>query len=283
MPNTQILHSDIHRLISGRFEELSPGQKKVAHYIIREPKQVVLMSAKKLGAAVGVSEATVHRLAQVLGFETYASMKNELLQDRPVRRLMQSVHADEQSWLDRHYMIEFGNIRETSQLPQEKELDEAARLLLEADRIYVAGWRIGLAITAPLGYILQYAHGNAEIIPQGNAAEYAARFTAADVLCVTGYPRYCRVSKILAEQAVEAGARVIALTDSPMSPFAKLAHIPLFASTRSAGFLDSYVGPLAIMNALITRLAQLDTNRVKMSILQMEKQFRLFDTEYSWN
>ncbi|KZE83444.1 hypothetical protein AV654_07650 [Paenibacillus elgii] len=275
----------VERKIEQVFDSLSPSQKKAAYFLTKDIRQAAVLSAKKMGELAGVSEATVHRLAQTLGFEGYAALQSELqsqfLQARPVQRLLETAQEEQATWLDELFAQDIDNLRETAALKQEAKVEEAVRLLLGAERTYTAGWRVGLAVTAPLAYIMHYMLGQARLVPQGEAAEYAAHFRPGDVLLVSGFPRYCQTTRRLTEAAKEKGARIVALTDSPVSPFAKLADVYLLAATRSRGFLDSYVAPLALANALIKKMAQLDLERVKRNMVEMERKFRMFETESS--
>ena len=49
----------------------SKGQRQIARYIIEHYEQAAYMTAARIGAEVGVSESTVVRFANELGFEGY--------------------------------------------------------------------------------------------------------------------------------------------------------------------------------------------------------------------
>ncbi|MFD0871840.1 MULTISPECIES: MurR/RpiR family transcriptional regulator [Paenibacillus] len=273
--------------VEAAFDALSPGMKKIAYFAAKEMKQAAITPARKLGKLAGVSEATVHRFARQLGYGSFSAMQSDLqaqvLEVRPVQRLLQSAEADyAASWLEEHFRLECDNLQATAELKQEDRIEAAAKLLIRANRIAIAGWRAGLAVTSPLSYILRYMLGEGELIPQGECAEFAARLTAGDVLFVCGFPRYCGRTMKVSEAAREAGVPLIALTDSPLSPFARLADVVLLAATRSGGFLDSYIAPLAVVNALVQRIARLDKERVALNLLRTETHFRGFDSQFIW-
>lgn len=279
---------NIQQKIESIFETLTPGQKKVAYLILRDIKEVAFCSAKMIGEKALVSEATVHRFAQSLGYDSFSSMQTAIqelfLKDRTVTRLqmsMQTKHSS--SWLEKHYLTEMENLKETLALNQDQELLQAAQMLIDAKRIYVAGWRAGLAITSPLSYLLHYMLGNTRLIEQGQAAEYASSFQEGDVLIASGFPRYCTRTLALVEVAKKARADVIVITDGTLSPFVKPAAVVLYAYTYSQGFVDSYVAPLAVVNALILALSRLAPERVERNLVRMEDMFRLFEEEFTWN
>jgi DNA-binding MurR/RpiR family transcriptional regulator len=56
-------------------------------------------------------------------------------------------------------------------------------------------------------------------------------------------------------RAVEQGATLVAVTDSPLSPLAAVASVSFAVAAEGAGPFDSHVGTLALANALVTGVA----------------------------
>ena len=69
---------DLMRLIQARFSRLSKGQKLIAEYILKNYDKAAFMTAAKLGVSVGVSESTVVRFANELGFSGYPKLQKAL-------------------------------------------------------------------------------------------------------------------------------------------------------------------------------------------------------------
>lgn len=67
---------DLMRLIQGKFIRLSKGQKLIAEYILKNYDKAAFMTAAKLGVSVGVSESTVVRFANELGFQDILNCRN---------------------------------------------------------------------------------------------------------------------------------------------------------------------------------------------------------------
>lgn len=162
------------------------------------------------------------------------------------------------------------------------DIRKAARMLLDADRIWIAGWRMGLSVTSFFSFVLKYMLGNCELIPQGGVAEYASYIKPGDLVFACGFPRYCSRTVKVATLAKEQGTKVIALTDSGLSPFAKLADTSLLAACKSTGFLDSYTAALSVVNALINEISHLEKERVKLNIEKMEVMFKQFQDNFEW-
>ncbi|QUI22193.1 MurR/RpiR family transcriptional regulator [Vallitalea pronyensis] len=274
--------------ITENFASLSPAQKKVAHFIEYHINDVAFLSAKEIASRCGSSEPTLHRLSKSLGYDKYVSMckdmRDYVYEKRIINRFNQFVeHKEEEpSWYEKHFMKEINSIHETMALNKEEQFVSATTMILSAKRIYLAGWRAGLTITSPFTYILNYLLGNATLIPQGELAEYGAYMTEKDILICLGFPRYCKNSIRICEIAKQKNVKIISMTDSELSPFYELADEAFLAISRSDGFLDSYVAPLAIMNLLIKQIAYQSTDDIKDNMNGIEAIFELFDLKFNW-
>ena len=65
------------------------------------------------------------------------------------------------------------------------------------------------------------------------------------------FPRYSRRTLRALRFALERNADVISITDSRSSPISELGDCTLYAPSEMASFVDSFVAPLSLINALI--------------------------------
>lgn len=278
----------INERIKENFQQLSRSQKKVAYYLLENMEEAVLVSANQIAGNSDVSEATVHRLAQELGYDSYRTMKHEIhefvrMNYRSVRNLVSTTSLKQDDWLEQHFMQEAENIVETSNNINQPEINITAEALLKASNIWIAGWRMGLTVTSYLQFILKYMLGNSFMIPQGEAAEYATYFKKEDVVFVCAFPRYDKQVLQIAKIAQERGAYVIGITDSTISPVEKYMNICLLAKCKSKSFLDSYTAAISVINAIVSALSYLEEDRVKSNIQQVEDNYVAFQKSYDYN
>jgi len=66
------------------------------------------------------------------------------------------------------------------------------------------------------------------------------------------------------------GARVVAITDSAMSPIAQLADDCLLAHSDMATIVDSLVAPMSLINALIVTLGQRRHEQLYETLVSLE-------------
>jgi DNA-binding MurR/RpiR family transcriptional regulator len=277
----------INKRIKERFAELSSSQKKVAHYLLENMEEVMLVSANQIALQAGVSEATVHRLARELGYDSYRTMKqaiHEFIKKdyRSVRNLVSTTTLKRDQWLEQHFVQEAENILHTSKGISESEINIAAQALLRAPNIWIAGWRMALSVTTYLQFILKYMLGNSSLIPQGETAEYAAYFKEEDVVFVCSFPRYDQKVLQIAKVAQDRGAYVIGLSDSTVAPIKAYTNLCLLAKCKSKSFLDSYTAAVSVINAIVSAISYLDETRVQSNIQQVEENFVTFQQKYDW-
>lgn len=274
--------------ITKEFAFLSPSQKKVAHFIENNIVDVAFLSAKEIASRCDSSEPTLHRLSKRLGYDKYTEMCKDMREYVHEKRILKRFdnfvqHKEaEHSWYEKHFIKEIDSIRETMRLNTQAQFIQVADSILKAKRIYLVGWRSGLTITRSFTYILNYLLGNAILVSQGELPEYGAYMKEGDVLICTGLPRYCKDSLKICKIAKQKKVKVITITDSELSPFYEVADMSFLATTYSEGFLDSYIGPLSIINLLVKQIAYQSPDVIKNNIQNIENNFEHFDLAFTW-
>ena len=74
-----IMELDCYKNILSRYDSLSKQQKKIADYIIANMNEVVFFSITKFAEALDVSEATIVRFSQNLGYKGFPELKVALV------------------------------------------------------------------------------------------------------------------------------------------------------------------------------------------------------------
>ena len=102
--------------------------------------------------------------------------------------------------------------------------------------------------------------------PDPRLARRLADLKRGDALVVIDFRRYERWVVTTVDRAVAAGARVIAVTDSSLSPLADHADATFVVRADGAGPFDSHTGTIAVLNLLLaavaTRLRRTATDRL---------------------
>lgn len=270
---------DFIKKIQLSFPRLSKGQRMIAEYIMNNYDKAAFMTAAKLGEKVGVSESTVVRFANVLEFSGYPQMQKvlqEILRTRltTVQRIeLTSDYSNEESILKRVLKADMDNIRITLSEADLKAFEDSVNSIIEADHIYIVALRSSKALADFLGFYLNLVRGNIHTVTHSisDIFEVLFRVNKNDLVIGIGFPRYSSKTIEALDYAKSQGAKVLAITDSLLSPLASHSDYTLIAKSNMESFVDSLVAPLSLLNALIVGVGIKEKSSIYDSFSKLEK------------
>ncbi len=249
--------------IKERMPEFSKSQRYLGEYILNHFEKASFMTAAKLGQAVNVSESTVVRFANEMGFEGYPEMQRAL-QNFSRNRLTTLQRLDitsdrlgDGNVLKNILSQDIERIKSTSEAISEESFNEVVEKICNARKIYIYGAMSSNIIASFLDNYFQLIFDNVHYVQPSNICavyEQLIRMSSEDVFIAISFPRYSQNTLKATEFAKETGAEIIAMTDSESSPLCPLADKLLLAKSDMASFADSLVAPLSVANALIVAL-----------------------------
>lgn len=254
------MNNDFMTLLQNAAESFSKGQRRIAQYMIEEYDKAAFMTAAKLGKTVGVSESTVVRFAVSLGFDGYPAMQ-KAMQEMVLNRLTSvqrlEVATDRMGDQDIVSMVlqsDMDKLRRTEETLNREDFQRAVDAIVAAKRVFIMGVRSTSPLANFLGYYLRYLSDNVQIVTASGSSEMFERIVgvnADDAVIAFSFPRYSTATVKGARYCASAGATVIGLTDSKLSPLAQECDIVLLAKSDMVSLVDSLVAPLSVVNALI--------------------------------
>ncbi|MBS3977732.1 MAG: MurR/RpiR family transcriptional regulator [Syntrophomonadaceae bacterium] len=273
-----------------RVQDISPsfsaGQKMIAEYLLLNYDKAAFMTAARLGAVVGVSESTVVRFAYALGYDGYPQMQRalqDILKNRltTVDRLQMTAQDNNDHVVDRVLRNDMSNIRLTLEEISRDDFNEAVSMIISARNIYIISLRSATALGYFLNFYLHLLLKNCRIISgAGTVFEQLTAISPEDLVIGISFPRYSRQTVEGLKYAKEKGATTLAISDSVMSPLAKHARVTLVAHSDMASFIDSFVAPLSVINALIIAVGTKESSRTEEALRQLEEIWRTFNIYY---
>lgn len=254
---------DISEKIRDYYPSFSKGQKKISNAIIKDYDKVAYMTASKLGRFVGVSESTVVRFANELGYDGYSSFQKavqELVRVRltPNQRIeITKRRIGQGNILDNVSEADIAKIRTTFDKLNTNTFHCACDAILKARHIYVMGARSSEPLAMILKYNLSLIFDNVTLVaPKSTAEVFEQMFSIGerDLLIAFSFPRYSSKMINAARFAKQNKAEVIGFTDSLNSPLAEHANYLLTAQSDMVSFMDSLVAPISLINAIIVEI-----------------------------
>lgn len=270
---------DLMRTIQMKFPRLSKGQKLIAEYILKHYDKAAFMTAAKLGISVGVSESTVVRFANELGFSGYPKLQKalqELIKNKltTVQRIeLSNDFITEESALKGVLKSDMENIRVTLEKINHKTFEDVVNGIFNAKRIYIIGLRSSTALAEFLGFYLNLILDNVKVLGYGisDIFEQMINISEDDLVIGIGFPRYAARTIEALNFAHTKDAKVVAITDSLLSPLAARADYTLIAQSNMASFVDSLVAPLSVINALIIAVGLREKENISSTFSELEE------------
>ena len=272
--------TDILTYIQENMSTFSKGQKLIANYILQSYDKAAFMTASKLGKTVNVSESTVVRFAAELGFDGYPSMQKTL--QEMIRNKLTAIQRVEvsnerignQDIMTMVMQSDIEKIRLTLDETDRSSFNEAVSAISSAKKIYILGVRSASVLADFISFYFRFMFDNLVSVDTTSISEVfeqILRISADDVFIGLSFPRYSKRTVKAMQFAKDRGAKVIAITDSKVSPLTKMADVSLLAKSDMASFVDSLVAPLSLVNALIVAVSREKTVQLETSLNGLEK------------
>ena len=278
--------TDILTYIQENMSSFSKGQKLIANYILQSYDKAAFMTASKLGKTVNVSESTVVRFAAELGFDGYPSMQKTL--QEMIRNKLTAIQRVEvskerignQDVMTMVMQSDIEKIRMTLDETDQTSFNQAVAAIANAKRIYILGVRSASVLANFISFYFRFMFDNVVSVDTSSISEVfeqIVHISADDVFIGLSFPRYSKRTIKAMQYAKDQGAKVVAITDSKVSPLTKIADVSLLAKSDMASFVDSLVAPLSLVNALIVAISREKAVQLESSLNRLESIWEEYD------
>ncbi|GAB3138754.1 MurR/RpiR family transcriptional regulator [Micromonospora sonneratiae] len=225
---------------------LTPTQRRIAHCLVQHATAAAYLSAAEVAELAQVSQPSVTRFAMALGFDGYPALRRRL---RELNNTSTAEHAENE--LQRAVQAERENLaRLTEQLTDREPITAAGALLAASRPLPVVGLRAAAPLAAYFAYFAAKVHPDVRVLDDGGSLltdrlEQAGAAGASALLAFL-LPRYPRETLDALGEARAAGLRIVAITDSPVSPATEYADIVLPAAVGAHLVFDLHTAPMAL-------------------------------------
>ncbi len=245
-----------------QFETLSPQFRLGAKYLLDNPGEIPVRSMRKVAVDAQVQPITLIRLARLLGFEGWQDLReffvggfrdNATQLSSRARKLISEPGSDR--ILAAMLEAQQQNLMALS-LQEKGGIDRAAALINAAPNIHVAGFRSSYPIAFTFYYLYRLFRSSVHLI-QGTAGTLELEMRPleqGDAVLMVSYEPYSQEINRVADTAHNAGCKLIAITDSLVSPIALKADCSLLFSAGSPSFFPSTAGGIALVEILLAHL-----------------------------
>ena len=245
-----------------QFATLSPQFRHGAKYLLDNPGEIPVRSMRKIAQDAQVQPITLIRLARLLGFDGWQNLReffvggfhdNAMQLSTRARKMISEPGSDR--LLASMLEAQQKNLMALS-LQEANSIHNATALIDAAPNVYVAGFRSSYLIAFSFYYLYRLFRSSVHLI-QGTAGALELELRpleAGDAVLMVSYDPYSQEINRVAETAHNADCKLIALTDSLVSPIALKADCALLFAASSPSFFPSTASALALVEVLIAHL-----------------------------
>ncbi len=250
-------------IIIKKYPDLPKQEKKVADYFIQNKPSSLFLTGKKLSVNTGVSEATIVRFAQHLGFRGFQQLKSRIIEEINE----QVMPEDRFKFMSRgknHFSTislvaekEVENINHTINNLDPQQLREFILRLRRARYVYT----IGLGISALMARVAAYLFNQAGIRAyacQKEEHSFIERLISlgrSDVVLALSFPPYSKETIDSLKFCFKRDIPCLAFTDKPTAPIVKWTHAHLVVRSDNLFFTNAISSITMMLNAVSTELA----------------------------
>lgn len=252
----------IHKFYKENYKTLTKGEKKIAEFLVKNPKKVMVLSALELGKEIGVSDASVLRFSKIMGFNKFNDFKNyialELSETSPDDRIVKNWDNfnSKNDIANKIVNADLENIKDFLLNVDFNEVNEAVDAIAEAKKIYFLGIGSSRAISQFMFWHIKRLGFNAECVNEGGLGLYESfsHIKKGDVVIIFAFPRFLNDEIKAVKLAKEKKAKIITITSNVFSEISFLSNIVFKISVENNGFFNSYIVPMELCNIILTAL-----------------------------
>jgi DNA-binding MurR/RpiR family transcriptional regulator len=255
---------------------LSPGQRRIAQYLIEHITEAAFLSITDLAERVGVSQPSVTRFAAAVGFSGYPALREKLqsialgtlaggpAEENRGNELQAAVDAEVEN---------LENLRRD--FADADQVIDIGRKLSRSTPLTVLGLRISASLAEYFAYAARRVHPDVRLVTRGGSVAYDALLQshAAGGTWVLAFsmPRHAQETLTAVRVARHAGLKVALITDLALGPVADEADVVFATGTGSRLVFDSYAAPGVMAAALLQAMTDADPERTQARLEEYEQ------------
>jgi DNA-binding MurR/RpiR family transcriptional regulator len=250
-----------------------PMERQLAEFVLDFPGDLPSYAASELAALAGVSNATVTRFIKRLGYLHYDDARRQVREARGAGSplLLASRSACAENPFGASLERSQDNLQRTLARLNPQEIDQMARALLGARKVWVTGFRSSQSFASYFRWQLFQVKEDIMVVPNAGdtLGQYTASITPQDVVVVFAVRRRPAGLPEVVAQIVRSGAQVLYISDEQVARQEGLTW-HLFCSCTSDSPLDDHVAVIGVCHLLASRVIELagPNQRARLSAIE---------------
>jgi DNA-binding MurR/RpiR family transcriptional regulator len=257
--------SDVIDELRRRYDRLTQSQKRIAEYIVEHPQAVAFSTVDQMAGELDVNPSTIVRFTYRLGLNGFPDLQERMREvvrgqlsrtGDPINERQAAGHLEGTSF-GASLSHDWQNLHHTISGLDAEAFNRAINLLTRSRRVYVVAGFTTFPVAHYFALVLDRLRSDVSLLASNDAfaTPRLVEIKPEDCVLAVTFPRYARGTHRVAMWAKENKAKVIAITDSPISALGQISDVVLLAASAGTGMQNSMVAPMAVANALLNGVA----------------------------
>ena len=261
---------------------LNPRRRHLMRAILDTADETCFLSSRELAKRFRVDATTILRATQVMGYQSYADFAADLRQHFVSRitpyTVLKAATREKRSVSDHiDHALEkaLDNINTLNSELDRQRIIELARLIKRSRKVLVVGLDFAASLANYLAYGLSVLGFDADA-PTGSTGNLQHKIKVLnpkDLLIAISFGQCLRDTVEAVRRAKKMGVPTFGITDSDTTPIARYCDDYVVASVVSPSFLNSYVAPTAVINAIHVACSHIDPKRALTRLRPTDKEY----------
>lgn len=266
-------YDQLEKAIIEQFPSLSKRLQQIASHALDNPSELALETIAAVAQRAQVQPSSLIRFAKVFGFSGYSDMQRvfrlRLTDAMPdYKERLKSLNGNEpqgEDAKDVNALLEQfveADITGLRRLQQNKRLggllDQAFKLITDSETVYVVAHRRSFPIACYLAYALSQMNVR-NVLVDGVGGMFMQQVSHAgprDVIIAISSKAYSPDVAQVVREGKQRGVKIIAMTDSPLSPLAEHSDVSLEVQQAAVGLFRSQAVNMTLAVTLIVGLGR---------------------------
>ncbi|MGL5411126.1 MurR/RpiR family transcriptional regulator [Cetobacterium sp.] len=259
------------KIINLSTKNLTKGEKKIAEYIISNPKEVSDMSALDLGKVLNTSDASIVRFSKNIGFKGFSDLKTYLKIQinsfkKPQNKILEKWNnfQSENDIVDKIVKSDLKNIESFLSQIDVKKVEETVKNILSSKKVFVIGMGCSRGVAQFISWHMKRIGVDVELLQESGIGllESLVHLKKEDTVLFFTFPRYLTDEVQASKLIKKRGAKLILITSELFSDISVNSDIVFKVPVDNDSFFNSYIVPMELCNIILTSIYEKNKDRI---------------------
>ena len=247
--------------LKAAYDSFSKSERKIADFIISDPKRIIPLYITELSNECGASEATIVRFSRKMGFNGYQGLKIAIASESNLKPINENIKDSDSAFEIFEKVCEdiYSSLEKTKNALNKEQLQRCCEIIAKADNIAIFGLGNSASVATDAVHKMFRLGLNAHAYTDNHMQIIAATHTNKNSVVIgishSGHSKDIIDSMKLSK---ENGATTIAITHHTKSPIIKVSDYLLETVSDETNYrilgLNSRIAQLAIIDTIYSYL-----------------------------